>query len=99
MEDQHETMSQSTLLLQSGNALIQAIHARASAEAIRLLAFGVSPNTIASTGEPALYLAVANNNLELVQVLLQAGADPNLGDDFSNIYLPPMGFIYPNPIE
>ena len=37
-------------------------------------------------GWTALQLAAVNGKSEAVKVLLDAGADPNLGDEFINVY-------------
>ena len=48
----------------------------------RALAEGVNPNErIPSTGETALFIAVFDGHTEIIARLLEAGADPNLGDN------------------
>uniref|UniRef100_A0A673LW52 Caseinolytic peptidase B protein homolog n=1 Tax=Sinocyclocheilus rhinocerous TaxID=307959 RepID=A0A673LW52_9TELE len=50
---------------------------------LRLLAQGADPNTRHRLGWTALMVACVCLS---VKVLLEAGADPNLGDDFSSVY-------------
>lgn len=43
-----------------------------------LLAKGTNPNSRDQDGKPALYLAVESRNLEVVQILLESKAQPNI---------------------
>ncbi|KAG8226017.1 hypothetical protein J437_LFUL004138 [Ladona fulva] len=52
----------------------------------RLIAKGVNVNERHKLGWTALHVAAINGNCEAVEILLKAGADPNLGDEFSNVY-------------
>uniref|UniRef100_A0A4W4EC10 Clp ATPase C-terminal domain-containing protein n=1 Tax=Electrophorus electricus TaxID=8005 RepID=A0A4W4EC10_ELEEL len=53
---------------------------------LRLLADGTDPNTRHRLGWTALMVACMNRHHNVVKVLLEAGADPNLGDEFSSVY-------------
>lgn len=50
----------------------------------RLLSDGVNVNTRHPLGWTALQVASINGQLQVVETLLKAGADPDLGDDFSS---------------
>ncbi|XP_064636467.1 mitochondrial disaggregase-like isoform X2 [Lineus longissimus] len=52
----------------------------------KLIKLGVDVNQRHQLGWTALHVAVINRNYECIKVLLENGADPNLGDDFSNVY-------------
>uniref|UniRef100_H9GDK9 Clp ATPase C-terminal domain-containing protein n=1 Tax=Anolis carolinensis TaxID=28377 RepID=H9GDK9_ANOCA len=52
----------------------------------RLLKEGVSVNSRHKLGWTALMVAAINRNTSVVTLLLAAGADPNLGDEFSSVY-------------
>ncbi len=55
-----------------------AVKADNTAEASKLIGKGADPNSRTSpTGWSALHYAARNGNVEIVQLLLQAGADPN----------------------
>lgn len=56
------------------------------AEIERLVAKGVDVNKRHKLGWTALQVAAINGNSEAVEKLLKLGADPNLGDEFSNVY-------------
>uniref|UniRef100_A0A673M3A7 Caseinolytic peptidase B protein homolog n=1 Tax=Sinocyclocheilus rhinocerous TaxID=307959 RepID=A0A673M3A7_9TELE len=60
-----------------------ALRSRTLSVCLRLLAQGADPNTRHRLGWTALMVACVCLS---VKVLLEAGADPNLGDDFSSVY-------------
>ena len=62
----------------SVSPIIQAVRAADSGEAFRLLQAGESPDAVAPSGEPALYLAVATCKVSLVRRLLESGARANV---------------------
>ncbi|XP_060799404.1 mitochondrial disaggregase isoform X3 [Neoarius graeffei] len=70
----------------SGEALLDAARSNNAEEVKRMLADGVDPNTRHRLGWTALMVASMNRQHNVVKVLLESGADPNLGDDFSNVY-------------
>uniref|UniRef100_A0A671VQK0 ClpB family mitochondrial disaggregase n=1 Tax=Sparus aurata TaxID=8175 RepID=A0A671VQK0_SPAAU len=51
-----------------------------------LLKEGVDPNHRHRLGWTALMVAAMNRQHSVVKVLLEAGADPNVGDHFNNVY-------------
>uniref|UniRef100_A0A8C1ZTZ3 Caseinolytic peptidase B protein homolog n=1 Tax=Cyprinus carpio TaxID=7962 RepID=A0A8C1ZTZ3_CYPCA len=67
-------------------ALLDAARSSNTEEVIRLLAQGADPNTRHRLGWTPLMVAAMNRQHNVVKVLLEAGADPNLGDDFSSVY-------------
>jgi|SRR5208337_3143841 len=59
-------------------SLMTAVKADNTAEAIKLIGKGADPNIRTSPkGWSALHYAAMNGNVEIVQALLKAGADPN----------------------
>ncbi|XP_053363390.1 caseinolytic peptidase B protein homolog isoform X1 [Clarias gariepinus] len=70
----------------AGDAFLDAARSNNAEEVKRLLADGVDPNARHRLGWTALMVASINRHHNVVKVLLESGADPNLGDDFSNVY-------------
>ncbi|XP_041918888.1 caseinolytic peptidase B protein homolog [Alosa sapidissima] len=69
-----------------GDTLLQAARTSSSQEVIRLLAEGADVNHRHKLGWTPLMVAAMNRQHNVVKVLLEKGADPNLGDDFSSVY-------------
>ncbi|KAM4566365.1 mitochondrial disaggregase [Odontesthes bonariensis] len=69
-----------------GDALLEAARTNNSQDVARLLKEGVDPNHRHRLGWTALMVAAMNRQHSVVKVLLEAGADANAGDDFSNVY-------------
>ncbi|XP_061876298.1 mitochondrial disaggregase [Colius striatus] len=67
-------------------ALLEAARMNNVSEVNRLLLEGVEVNTRHRLGWTALMVAAISRNSSVVKMLLAANADPNLGDDFSNVY-------------
>uniref|UniRef100_A0A8C2ZRI4 ClpB family mitochondrial disaggregase n=1 Tax=Cyclopterus lumpus TaxID=8103 RepID=A0A8C2ZRI4_CYCLU len=53
---------------------------------VRLVEEGVDPNHRHRLGWTALMVAAMNRQHSVIKVLLEAGADPNTGDHFNNVY-------------
>ncbi|KAG1944196.1 caseinolytic peptidase B protein homolog [Pimephales promelas] len=68
------------------SALLDACRSSNTDELSRLLSEGADPNTRHRLGWTALMVAAMNKQHNVVKVLLEAGADPNLGDDFTSVY-------------
>uniref|UniRef100_A0A671VNW0 Mitochondrial disaggregase n=1 Tax=Sparus aurata TaxID=8175 RepID=A0A671VNW0_SPAAU len=69
-----------------GDALLEAARTNNSQDVARLLKEGVDPNHRHRLGWTALMVAAMNRQHSVVKVLLEAGADPNVGDHFNNVY-------------
>ncbi|XP_040190854.1 caseinolytic peptidase B protein homolog isoform X2 [Rana temporaria] len=70
----------------SGEQLLEAARTSNFQEVDRLLREKVDPNTRHKLGWTPLMVAAMSRNQSIVKSLLQAGADPNLGDEFSSMY-------------
>ncbi|XP_062833126.1 mitochondrial disaggregase isoform X1 [Anolis carolinensis] len=68
------------------DSLLEAARINNISEVDRLLKEGVSVNSRHKLGWTALMVAAINRNTSVVTLLLAAGADPNLGDEFSSVY-------------
>ncbi|XP_029302153.1 caseinolytic peptidase B protein homolog [Cottoperca gobio] len=69
-----------------GDSLLEAARTNNSEDVARLVKEGVDPNHLHRLGWTALMVAAMNRQHSVVKVLLQAGADPNVGDHFNNVY-------------
>lgn len=69
-----------------GDALLEAARTDNAQDVSRLIKEGVDPNHRHRLGWTALMVAAMNRQHSAVKVLLEAGADPNAGDDFNNVY-------------
>uniref|UniRef100_A0A665U270 Uncharacterized protein n=1 Tax=Echeneis naucrates TaxID=173247 RepID=A0A665U270_ECHNA len=69
-----------------GDTLLEAARTNNSQDVARLLKEGVDPNHRHRLGWTALMVAAMNRQHSVVKVLLEAGADPNIGDNFNNVY-------------
>ncbi|XP_061485145.1 mitochondrial disaggregase isoform X2 [Rhineura floridana] len=70
----------------SKDSLLEAARINNASEVNRLLQEGASINARHKLGWTALMVAAINRNSSVVKLLLTAGADPNLGDEFSSVY-------------
>ncbi|KAM4796198.1 mitochondrial disaggregase [Rhinophrynus dorsalis] len=69
-----------------GEELLEAARIGSTQEVDRLLSEKVDPNARHKLGWTALMVAAIGRNQSVVRSLLRAGADPNLGDEFSSVY-------------
>ncbi|OCT96237.1 hypothetical protein XELAEV_18013912mg [Xenopus laevis] len=69
-----------------GEELLLAARDGSAQEVDRLLANNVDPNSRHQLGWTPLMVAAMGREQSIVKSLLRAGADPNLGDEFSNVY-------------
>ncbi|KAM6386290.1 mitochondrial disaggregase isoform 4-T4 [Alca torda] len=72
--------------LSKEDALLEAARINNVSEVNRLLLEGADVNGRHKLGWTALMVAAISRNSSVVKILLAANADPNLGDDFSNVY-------------
>ncbi|KAM4702271.1 mitochondrial disaggregase [Discoglossus pictus] len=69
-----------------GDQLLEAARTSNIHDVDRLLSEKVDPNSRHKLGWTALMVAAIGRNQSIVRSLLRAGADPNLGDEFSSVY-------------
>ncbi|XP_075775747.1 mitochondrial disaggregase [Pelodiscus sinensis] len=68
------------------DALLEAARINNVSEVDRLLLEGTDANSRHKLGWTALMVAAINRNSSVIKILLAAGADPNLGDEFNSVY-------------
>ncbi|XP_074873246.1 mitochondrial disaggregase [Carettochelys insculpta] len=68
------------------DALLEAARINNISEVDRLLLEGTNVNARHKLGWTALMVAAINRHSSMVKILLAAGADPNLGDEFNSVY-------------
>ncbi|XP_034615115.1 caseinolytic peptidase B protein homolog [Trachemys scripta elegans] len=68
------------------DALLEAARINNVSEVDRLLLEGTNVNARHKLGWTALMVAAINRNSSVIKILLAAGADPNLGDEFNSVY-------------
>src|SRR5262245_45326430 len=64
--------------------LTQAVRDKNIARATQLIADGAKPDNKAYRSDNALMIAVESGSLDMVKLLLGAGADPNVGPRYSS---------------
>ncbi|XP_075054450.1 mitochondrial disaggregase [Mixophyes fleayi] len=69
-----------------GQQLLEAARTNNVTDVERLLREKVDPNSRHKLGWTPLMVAAIGRNRSIIKSLLQAGADPNLGDEFSSVY-------------
>ncbi|XP_019410767.1 PREDICTED: caseinolytic peptidase B protein homolog [Crocodylus porosus] len=72
--------------LSKEDALLEASRINNISEVERLLSEGADVNARHKLGWTPLMVAAINRNSSVIKSLLAAGADPNLGDEFSSVY-------------
>ncbi|XP_077197255.1 mitochondrial disaggregase [Paroedura picta] len=72
--------------LSKEEALLEAARTNSISEVDRLLQDGANVNARHKLGWTALMVAAINRNSSTLNLLLVAGADPTLGDEFSSVY-------------
>ncbi|XP_006038318.3 caseinolytic peptidase B protein homolog [Alligator sinensis] len=72
--------------LSKEDALLEASRINNISEVERLLSEGADMNARHKLGWTPLMVAAINRNSSVIKSLLAAGADPNLGDEFSSVY-------------
>ena len=71
---------------ENNEAFLKGVHSGNIHKVKAALKLGADPNAKHYLGWGALHVAAVNGHREIVELLLKSGADPNLGDDYTNIY-------------
>jgi|GEM_PF-5395431 len=80
--DSHHTYPPVSDQRPDSKSLVMAVESGNTKDVMTLLNSGASPNVMTSDGKRSLvHEAVVNNDVELVRLLLERGADPNALDD------------------